>query len=111
MKTKKKAPTLEEFRATEIIDFDGGFISAQESEDGRLTAKIRIIKAGLSKNNRNYRPSALQRAAQEGTFDGTRMFVNHRPKGAPPQARGAPPGARIGEGRHRRLPAQPEDRA
>jgi hypothetical protein len=81
--TKKQSstPTLEEFRATEIIDFDGGFISAQEGEDGRLTAKIRIIKAGLSKNNRNYRPSALKRAAQEGIFDGVRMFVDHAQKG------------------------------
>lgn len=81
-------PTIEQFRAREIVDFDGGFISATEGEDGRLTAKIRIIKAGLSKNNRNYRPAALKKAAQEGIFNGTRMFVNHTEKGKSHLARG-----------------------
>lgn len=87
-KKKSSTPTLEEFRGVEIIDFDGGFISAQESEDGRLTAKIRIIKAGLSKNNRNYRPSALEKAARDGIFNGTRMFVNHTERGKSPLSRG-----------------------
>jgi len=77
MKVKTKDTKLTEFRATEIIDFDGSLIEAKESEDGRLTAKIRIIKAGVSANNRNYRVGALKKAAQEGTFNGVRMFVNH----------------------------------
>lgn len=82
MKTKK-TPQLEEFRATEIVDFDGGFISSTESENGEMRAKIRIIKAGLSKNNRNYRVGAIKKAAQEGIFNGVRMFVNHADRKKP----------------------------
>lgn len=51
---------------------------AEFNEDGgRMMATIRILKAGLSKNNRNYRPEALRKAAETGFFDGTRMFINH----------------------------------
>lgn len=82
MKTKTKAPTLQEFRATEVIQFDDDSVfESEEGDDGRMMATVRIIKAGLSKNNRNYRVSALQRAAKEGIFDGVRMFRGHSKAG------------------------------
>lgn len=78
MKTK---PTLQQFRAFEVIDFEGEGILEAEEKDGRMMATVRIIKAGLSKNNRNYRVSALKKAAKEGTFDGVRMFDGHNKQG------------------------------
>jgi hypothetical protein len=60
----------------EVFDLQESEFSVEE-ESGRMFAKIRILKAGLSKNNRNYRPEALRKAAKEGIFDGIRMFVNH----------------------------------
>lgn len=78
-----KTPKLNEIRAQEIVELGESAFEAV-GDDGRMFATIRIIKAGLSKNNRNYRASALQKAAQEGIFDGVRMFVDHS-KGPPLQ--------------------------
>ena len=61
---------VEEFTAIEAASFD----------DEKMTARIRIIRAGMSKNNRNYRPAALQQAVESRMFDSMRMFVNHSDK-------------------------------
>lgn len=66
-----KTPT--QFNAVEQL----GTIEAWEDTENGVRAKIRIIKAGLSKNNRNYRVSALKKAAQEGIFNNLKMFVGH----------------------------------
>lgn len=86
-KAAKGPPKLEEFLGIETILDGETVISAQEDADGRMMATIRIIKAGVSKNNRNYRPSALKKAAQEGIFNGVRMFVDHTTPGKAPTSR------------------------
>jgi hypothetical protein len=58
-------------------------LEAEFSKDeatGKMTANVVIIKAGRAKNPRNYRPSALQKAAREGVYNGMRMFVDHSDK-------------------------------
>jgi hypothetical protein len=54
-----------------------------ERTDGKLTARIRIAQAGVSKNNRNYRASALEDAHNRQLFVGARMFLNHDRKKSP----------------------------
>lgn len=56
-----------------------------DPETGKMTASVAIIKAGRAKNPRNYRASALQKAAQEGVYTGLRMFIDHSDK--PPTKR------------------------
>jgi hypothetical protein len=48
-----------------------------------MTARIRIAQAGVSKNNRNYRPQALEDAHNRQLFVGARMFLNHDRKKSP----------------------------
>lgn len=70
--------------AVEILDATEA--DFQKDESGKMTASFILIKAGRAANPRTYRPSALQKAAQEGIYNGTRMFVNHGDK--PPLKRG-----------------------
>jgi hypothetical protein len=78
MAGKKGPPTLQDIPASHIFYEDTEpIVALEETSDGRMMATIRIIKAGVSKNNRNYRPEALKQAAKEGIFNGVRMFVNH----------------------------------
>lgn len=82
MASKKGAPTLRDIKAPHIYYEDTEpIVALEEDADGRMMATIRIIKAGVSKNNRNYRPEALKQAAKEGIFNGVRMFVDHSLKG------------------------------
>lgn len=63
----------------ELIDAQEATFSTDES--GKMHGKIAIIKAGRAKSKpRNYRASALQKAAKEGIYDGLLMFVNHSDK-------------------------------
>ena len=68
-------PELQQFNAVEQLG--EVFIDGWEETDDGIRAKIRIIKAGLSKNNRNYRVTALKKAAKEGIFDNLKMFRGH----------------------------------
>lgn len=72
-------------RAIEILQVAEAEFHKDE-ETGKMTADVIVIRAGRAKNPRNYRASALQKAAQEGIYNGTRMFVNHSDK--PPLKRG-----------------------
>lgn len=73
-----KKLTLQDIKASNIFYEDTEpIVALEETSDGRMMATIRIIKSGVSKNNRNYRPEALKQAAKEGIFNGVRMFVNH----------------------------------
>jgi hypothetical protein len=56
------------------------FESLEPQADGRPRAKMTIIKAGMSANRRNYRPGALEAAANAGRYNGIRMFVDHSDK-------------------------------
>jgi len=51
-----------------------------QDETGKMTASFVLIKAGRAKNPRTYRASALVKAAQEGIYNGARMFVDHGDK-------------------------------
>lgn len=73
-----------ELNTRSVVDVTEAEFSRDE-ETGKMTANIILIKAGRAKNPRNYRPSALQRAAKEGMYNGLRMFVNHSNK--PPLSR------------------------
>ena len=69
-------PNLTEFRSAEVFDLSESEFSVEEGT-GKMRAKVRILKAGRSKNNRIYRESALREAVTRGSFNGVRMFVNH----------------------------------
>jgi len=70
--------------ASEIIDASEAEFNKDEAT-GKMTGRIKIIQAGRAKNPRNYRSSALRKAAKEGVYNGLRMFVNHSDK--PPTKR------------------------
>lgn len=74
-----------EHPAKEMIDVSEATFHKDEAT-GKMTADVAIIKAGRAKNPRNYRASALQKAAKEGIYNGLRMFVDHSEK--PPVKRG-----------------------
>jgi len=74
-----------EHPAKETIDVLEATFHKDEAT-GKMTADVAIIKAGRAKNPRNYRASALQKAAKEGIYNGLRMFVDHSDK--PPLKRG-----------------------
>lgn len=57
--------------------FEAELTSFEETEDGRLMASVRILKAGLSKNRRNYPSHLVQEAVNKGLFNGLHMFLNH----------------------------------
>lgn len=52
----------------------------KDDATGKMSAKFVLIRAGRAINPRNYRPAALQKAVQEGTYNGMRMFVDHGDK-------------------------------
>lgn len=70
--------------ASEVIDATEATFNKDETT-GKMTGVVTIIKAGRAKNPRNYRSSAIRKAAKEGIYDGMRMFVNHSDK--PPTKR------------------------
>ena len=71
--------------ASELVDVSEAEFNVDEAT-GRMSAKVHLIKAGHAiGKNRNYRASALQKAAKEGVYNGLRMFVNHSDK--PPTRR------------------------
>lgn len=65
--------------ATELIDANEAVFTADEST-GQLRATVTIIKAGRSKNPRNYPEHVVKKAAESHIYDGLRMFVNHSEK-------------------------------
>jgi hypothetical protein len=67
-------PKLQQFHVHEQV---GTIEAFEDTEENGMRARIRIIKAGLSKNNRNYRVTALKEAAKEGVFNDLKMFVGH----------------------------------
>jgi hypothetical protein len=78
--------------ATEVLEVSEAVFSQDKPDgdaggkDGKMHAKIRLIKAGRAKGkNRDYTPAALQKAVKEGIYNGQRMFVNHSDK--PPTSR------------------------
>lgn len=80
---KAKEATLPNL-VTEIFDVSEA-IFEKDKDTGKMTAKVTILKAGRAKNPRNYRSSAVSKAAKEGVYDGLRMYVNHSDK--PPTKR------------------------
>lgn len=65
--------------ALEVIDASEAEFHKDEAT-GKMTARVTIIKGGRAKNPRNYRSSAIRKAAKEGIYNGMRMFVNHSDK-------------------------------
>lgn len=82
-KLEGELPPTEQFRARDFFDTLQEAEFQVEEGTGKLRAKIRIIKAGLSKNNRNYRATAVKEAVNKGMFNGIRMFINHNKDGSP----------------------------
>jgi len=73
-----RTPKLEEYNAVDFFELTESVFSVEEV-DGKqkMTANVRLIKAGKSKNGRNYRPSALKESVDRKIWDGVRMFENH----------------------------------
>ena len=78
--------------ATEVLNASEAVFEREQPDgdaagkDGKMHAKIRLIKAGRAKGkNRDYTAGALQKAVKEGIYNGQRMFVNHSEK--PPTSR------------------------
>jgi len=81
---KVKEGMPDQIIASEMIDVSEAKYSTDD--DGKIRAKIHLIKAGRAKGkNRDYTAGALKKAAKEGIYDGLRMFVNHSDK--PPTRR------------------------
>jgi hypothetical protein len=59
------------FEATEAEDFQ------RDEATGQVRAVHTLIKAGRSKNNREYREAALRTAVSKGMYNGLRMFMDH----------------------------------
>lgn len=76
---QKKAETEEgrEHVVSDLFEAVETDFSADEST-GQLRSTNVIIRAGRSKNNREYRESALRTAGAKGLFNGVRMFIDHR---------------------------------
>lgn len=62
------------------------FQASEASLDDEGNQWITIIKEGVSINNRNYKKSALEKAVEDGVYEGARMFVDH--SDGPPLKRG-----------------------
>jgi len=77
--TIERAVHGKESLVSEVIDAKEAQFSTDETT-GRMTGRVKIIQAGRAKNPRNYRSSALRKAAKEGIYNGLRMFVNHSDK-------------------------------
>jgi len=82
-KEADKSPTTEH-EVVEVFDLSEGTTFSVDEATGKMGAKITIIKAGTSKNNRHYPPEVLENAVNQGHFNGIRMFIDH---GGPPQKR------------------------
>lgn len=75
-KVEKEGEVVRERRINDLFDINEAEFEVEENT-GRLRCKTTILKAGRSKNPRNYREEAVRKAAEDGTFTGLRMFVNH----------------------------------
>jgi hypothetical protein len=62
--------------------------SAYDPAKGELT--VTVIKPGMSKNRRNYKPAVLKKAAADGIFEGAKMFADHQTES---EARSRPEGS------------------
>lgn len=69
--------SVTDFRVSTRITHTADLDAFEETEDGRMFAKIRIIKSGTSKNRRNYPPQVVKEAVDKKFWDGTLMFTNH----------------------------------
>lgn len=74
--------TIHDLRGSEI--FEVAEDAVFEEVDGRMMATVRILKAGVSKNRRNYPAHVVKEAVDKHLFDGIRMFVNHNKKSPSP---------------------------
>lgn len=83
---KQKAESEEgrEHVVSDLFEAVEADFSTEEST-GALRSTNVIIRAGRSKNNREYRESALRTAGAKGLFTGIRMFVDHRRGSLPTQ--------------------------
>jgi hypothetical protein len=83
---KQKAESEEgrEHVVSDLFEAVEADFSTDEST-GELRSTNVIIRAGRSKNNREYRESALRTAGAKGLFNGIRMFVDHRRGSLPTQ--------------------------
>lgn len=81
---EEDAQVAHQHRITELVNISESEFEVEEADGKkRLMATVRILKSGLSKNNRNYRAKALQEAVETKKFDGMRMFINHDPSKVP----------------------------
>jgi cation transport regulator ChaB len=50
-----------------------------EFDDDSLSALVTLVRPGVSKNRKNWKPEALRLAVESGIFNGSKMFVSHSP--------------------------------
>lgn len=81
-KVEEGMPPASTFITSGLFDVSEAEFHVEEST-GELRAKVRILKAGRSKNNRNYRPAAVREAVEKQMFNGVRMFIDHDPTKPP----------------------------
>lgn len=84
--TSKARPIPTQFRVHESVDLTEAAVF--EEIDGHMMASVRILKAGTSKNRRNYPPTLVKEAVDKKIFDNIQMFINHDRKSPEPQGRG-----------------------
>lgn len=76
-----------DFQVRTSIKFQLDDTAVFEEVDGRMMASIRVLRAGKSKNRRNYSPAIVKEAVDNHVFDRARMFRDHDRKRANPQER------------------------
>lgn len=62
--------------------------SFEETDDGRMYARLRLLRSGTSKNRRTYPPHVVKEAVDKKLFDGVLMFTKHDKKRPEAEDRG-----------------------
>lgn len=88
IKAAVEGDSMSDFQADTTLRVHIDESAVFEEVDGRMMATVRILKAGKSKNRRNYSPKVVKEAVDRKIFDGALMFKDHDRKRGEPQQRG-----------------------
>lgn len=88
IKAAVEGTSMPDFQANTTLRVHIDDSAVFEEVDGRMMATVRILRAGKSKNRRNYSPHVVEEAVKQKVFDGALMFKDHDRKRGEPQQRG-----------------------
>jgi len=88
IKAAVEGDSMSDFQADTTLRVHIDESAVFEEVDGRMMGTVRILKAGKSKNRRNYSPKVVKEAVDQKIFDGALMFKDHDRKRGEPQQRG-----------------------